>query len=471
MVALGDAPSPASAPASAPAALTLRKNEVILFLGDELIDATDPRGSTNFSFLVETFLTVRYPELRARFIHAGWSGDTAGRALLRLHRDVLSRRPSLVVVCLGLNDPEYLPFSEERLARFKQDMSALTGRLKQAGVRVWLVSPPSVREALGQNARILRGGQASIANLQAIGYNATLARYAATVREVATESGCGFVDWFAASMAMRPVAGAGAGPWRDGRLPPPQGHALVAMELLRAWGAQPVEAVVEMKWGAPTAMVTSHLGPGGTVPVQVDAHGRRTLDLKGLPLPWPMPGVRMGALRAEWEAAGMCQFTLRVPDAPARGILLRLEPGERGSAAEFSLSAAQAREGVNLGTGEFLRTLRPLQDLIQAIGLKNYYWYSTWRRQELNPAREPELAEAQRQLMAALYAYSAGYEQIVWRMPKTFDARIVLAEAVPPERVPTASPIGTRPAGIPMTQPATMPTSAPATQPTTQAQP
>lgn len=466
-VALGSPAIQAAARAPAPDGLVLRPDEVILFLGDELMDAGDPRTSTSFPFLVETFLTVRYPDLRLRYVYAGWRGDTAGRALLRLERDVLSRKPTTVVICLGLNDPEYVPFSEERLAHFKRDLGALIRRIEEAGARVWLISPPSVREDLGHAARIARGGQPTIVNLRGIQYNATLARYAQAVREAASEAGMGFVDWYAASLKMRRAARPGKGPWQDGRLPPPQGHALIAAELLRAWGAQPIEVAIDLKWNGPAATVTSHLGAARTVPVRVDAGGKRTLLLTGLPLPWPMPGGPAGALQPEWEAADLCRFLIRIPDPPARGARLRLEGRDSGEESALTLTAAQLKNGCNLATTELLRTIRPAQSLLQTIGLKNHYRYSTWRRQELHPAREPELADAQRQLVAALYAYASGYERIVWRMAKTFEVQLALAEAVAPERVPTAPPIGVRPATIPATQPATMPATQPTTMPAT----
>ncbi len=469
-----ESPAPAATSAPAPKGLALRSDEVILFLGDELIDGGDPRTSTNFPFLVESFLTVRYPELRLRYVHAGWRGDTVGRALLRLDRDVLSRKPTTVVICLGLNDPEYLPFSEERLGQFKRDLGTLVRRIEEAGARVWLISPPAVREDLGQAARITRGGQPTIVNLRGISYNATLARYAEVVRATATEAGMGFVDWYAASQKMGPTARPATGPWSDGRLPPPQGHTLIAAELLRAWGAQPIEVTIEMHWNRPGALVKSHLGPSRSLPGQIDAGGQRILLLQGLPLPWPMPGGKTGALQPEGEAANLCRFVLRVANPPARGVKLHLDGSDAGPGSTLTLTASQLRRGFNLASTEVLRTVRPAQDLLQTMGLKNFYQYSTWRRQELNPTREPELADAQRQLVSALYAYAAGYERIVWRMPKTFDTRLVLMEAVPPEQVPVAPPIGTRPAmpttlptSAPATAPATLPASAPATVPAT----
>lgn len=438
--------TPATAPSTG---LAVRDSDTVLFLGDELIDAFDPRASSNFPFLVETFLTVRYPELKARYVYSGWSGDTAARALLRLDRDVLSRKPTLVVVCLGLNDPDYLPFAEDRLAKFRQNLAALVDGLKAVGARVWLLSPPAVREDLGRTARILRDGQSSLVDLQAIQYNATLARYAAAMGEIATRSGSGFVDWYAASHSRRPSAAVSPA-LRDGRLPSPESHALAAAQLLEAWRAQPIEVSIEVTWNPARAAIAINGSPAKPVPVEVAADAKRILTIANMPLPWLIPGGRPANLQPDWEAAEMCQYLLRIPDPPARGVTLHQEAPDGGPGGSITLTPEQPRAGYNLAGFEPLRAVRPAQNLLQAIGLKNFYQYSTWRRQELLPPPEPELAPAQRQLVAALYAYSAGYERVVQRLPKTFDAKFTLAEAVRPERLPTATPLSTRPFSFPV---------------------
>lgn len=450
-------PGQTTAPSSRPAG----EAEVVVFLGDELMDSPDPRNSAHFPLLIETFLTVQSGDRGTRFVNVGWAGDTAARALLRLDRDVLSRRPTRVVICLGLNDPEYAPFSADRLAKFKRDLAALVTRVQAAPARVWLISPPAVREDLGRAARIQRDGQASLVNLEAIAYNATLAQYAAAVGEVAHATGSGFTDAYAETLNLRPAAGAGsAAGWRDGRLPPTQAHAKIAAAVLRDWGIKPIQANLTMDWTQGTLTLASPGAPPRTAPVETTEDGRRIVALDDLPMPWPVPGGRANGLHPEWEAADWCRIVLQVTNPPARGLVLAQEGPDAGGTT--TATAAQLQAGFNLATAEPLRGTRAVQELLTYVGLKNYYRYSSWRRQELAPPQEPELAAAQRQLISAMEGYVAGYEQIIRKRPKTLNLRLVLSESVPPERVPTAPPVTTRPRPGPASRPATQPSTAPA---------
>ncbi|GMU20436.1 MAG: hypothetical protein AMXMBFR13_05330 [Phycisphaerae bacterium] len=431
--------------------LAIREDEVVLFLGDELVDAPDSRISTNFPYLVELFLTARYPDLKARYLHSGWTGDTAGRALLRLDRDVLSRQPTLVVVCLGLNDPGYLPYSHERLVRYRRDLKALAERLNRAGARVWLISPPTVGGESGKAVRVYRDGAIGVADLEAIRYNETLARYSAAAREVAAETGSGFVDWTALSGEH---VGAAPGTFgRDGRLPGPRSHTAIAAALLRALGAEPIQVAVEFDWNEGLATISSPSEPSRRVVAEVLEDGQRILVLEGLPLAWPMPGGRATWIQADPQAASLCQLLFRVTNPPTRGITLKQDTPEGGPSPQITLRRAEIQEGFSLAASDALRTAREAQELLTYVGWKNFYAYSTWRRQELEPRKEPELAAAQAQLIAAMWSMVQGHERIIQRLPRTFSVRLVLREALPPERLPTAPPFGPRPRFSPSSRP------------------
>jgi len=453
--------SPATAPAGE---LAIRNGDVVVFIGDELTDAPQPHRSSNFPILVETFMTVRYPELRVRYVNTGWSGDTVERALLRFDRDVLVHQPTVVVICLGLNDPDYQTFSEARLEAFKEGLSALVERCREAGARTWLISPPSVDEQEGKAARIRRDGKPSVADLGAIAYNETLVSYAAAIKEIAAAAGnppaVGFVDWFNESMAARAEARKNQSDFsfsRDGRIPQARGHALIAAALLRAWGAQPIRVTIDLDWQKATAQIAVHGSKPMSVPVVTTEEGQRMLELEGLPLPWPMAGGRVGHIQSNWEAASMCQFIFRMADPPKR-IVLTQETPEGSPGGKLPILGEQLRAGFDLAPMPVLQSLKELTELYRTIGTKNYYRYRTWRHLELVPPREPELADAQRQLTAAWNAFVAGYEQIIARMPKTFDAKFILAEPEPTELLPVSRPGRPR---TPTTRPVRRPIRAP----------
>lgn len=435
--------------AAAESALAVRNGDVVVFLGDELCETPEARRANRPGFpqLVETFLTVRYPALHIRYISAGWSGDTAGRARLRLERDVLRHQPNVVVVCLGMNDPGYLAFVPARLEQFRRDLTDIVVRCHQAGARVWLMTPPCVEAERGKKVRVTRDGQRAIADLEVIRYNDTLAQYAAATREIASATPPTRVaDWFADSFASRARVQVYSGDeflTVDGRTPTFRGMILGAATLLRAWGAQPIRATIELDWHEGTAQVASHLGKTGIVPVQITEDGRRILHVADLPLPWPLPGDPGGALQDGWESSDLCQISLRVPNPPEMGVTLLHESDDQGTTSQWPITPAQLHAGFNLATAEPIRSLKGVRDLFNLIGTKNRTRDTIWRRLELSAPQERELTAAHQQLIEAWKAYVAGYEQIISRYPKTFTARFVLAETMEIENLPTSQP--TRP--------------------------
>lgn len=77
---------------------TFRDGETVCFLGDSIT-----HGGRFHSHVYDYYLT-RFPERAIRFVNAGVSGDSARGAMGRLAEDVIDKRPSAVVVMLGMND-------------------------------------------------------------------------------------------------------------------------------------------------------------------------------------------------------------------------------------------------------------------------------------------------------------------------------------------------------------------------------
>ena len=413
-------------------------------------------------------MTARYPELHARYINVGWSGDTVSRALLRLDRDVLSHAPTVVVVCLGLNDPEYLPLSPDRLAAYRQDLTRLVEKCRQAKARVWLVSPPCVDEEKGRKVRIQRAGRPGMTDLKAINYNAALAACAAAMKEIALQADSGFADWFTESLNAQSrgrQTDADFSLTSNGLAPTDRSHALAAATLLRAWGAPPIEVHIDLTWATAETKVTTHLPGSAVTNTDINAAGERRITLQRLPLPWPMAGGQAGFLGADWEAARMCRFMLRIADAPERGVSLRADWAQGAVAHDQPVPADQLRAGFNLASTEVLNSAKEISELFQLIGTKNYYHYGTWRKLALSPPKEAELVEAHRKLIEAWNSYVAGTEKIIQNQPRTFGLQLVLAEAVPVEKLPTHQadrPVSTATASAPMPPPPPIPA---ATQP------
>lgn len=85
----------------------------IIFAGDSVTDmgSANPVGEGLFDALgngyvreVENLLSACYPEVMTRVVNAGISGNTSRMLLERFDRDVVSRCPEWVCICIGIND-------------------------------------------------------------------------------------------------------------------------------------------------------------------------------------------------------------------------------------------------------------------------------------------------------------------------------------------------------------------------------
>jgi lysophospholipase L1-like esterase len=140
--------TPAFARADEPAKLRLHKGERIVFLGDS-ITAAGARDAKGYVKLVAQELSTRHPDLMTEVIGAGISGNKVPDLEKRLQRDVLDRRPTLVVIYIGINDVwhgEKDPSRGTPKDRFEAGLKHLTQQIKSAGANVLLCTPSVIGE-------------------------------------------------------------------------------------------------------------------------------------------------------------------------------------------------------------------------------------------------------------------------------------------------------------------------------------
>lgn len=126
----------------------LPQKKRIVFLGDSITD------NGLYIALMNTHFMKHMPEKRLSFINLGVNSETASglsepdhpwpRPCVhqRLDRILKESRPDYVVACYGMNDGIYYPFSEERFKAYQEGMLTLIGKIKQAGAKVILLTPP-----------------------------------------------------------------------------------------------------------------------------------------------------------------------------------------------------------------------------------------------------------------------------------------------------------------------------------------
>ncbi|MFA5263026.1 MAG: SGNH/GDSL hydrolase family protein [Opitutaceae bacterium] len=121
-------------------AFALRDGDRVVFYGDSI---TSDGGYARF---VEAYTRSHYPQWNLRFYNAGVGGDKvsggwAGNIGVRLERDVIRLKPTVVTIMLGMNDGGYKKFDPATLATYAEGYRALVAKLKEAlpGVRLYFI--------------------------------------------------------------------------------------------------------------------------------------------------------------------------------------------------------------------------------------------------------------------------------------------------------------------------------------------
>jgi lysophospholipase L1-like esterase len=208
----------------------LHDGDRVVFYGDSI---TEQKLYTNF---IEAYVRTRFPNLKIEFWNAGVGGDTvkggwAGPVDVRLKRDVLAYKPTVVTIMLGMNDGQYRALEPKILDDYTTGYKSIvqTLKLELPGVRITALEPSPFDD-------ITRSPQF------AQGYNATMLRFGQFVREYGKEQGLTVADLNAPVVAEMQKARA----WNaeaakfiipDRVHPGAAGHWVMAMAVLKSWNA------------------------------------------------------------------------------------------------------------------------------------------------------------------------------------------------------------------------------------------
>jgi lysophospholipase L1-like esterase len=254
-------PTPAAA-AAAPSPFALRDGDRVVFYGDSI---TQDGAYARF---VEEYVRTRFPQWNVRFYNAGVGGDTvrgggSGPIDVRLARDVIALKPTVVTIMLGMNDGGYKRFDPTTLSAFADGYRAIVERLQRElpGVRLTLIRPSPFDD-------VARPPQF------APGYDDTLRRlgcYVVTLAATAKADVADFRDRVNAGLAAvvkdNPELAKQIIP--DRVHPGPSGHVLMGATLLRTWHAPGLVSRVAIDAAGPVvasaekAAVTGLAAAGG----------------------------------------------------------------------------------------------------------------------------------------------------------------------------------------------------------------
>jgi lysophospholipase L1-like esterase len=155
----------------------LAKGEVIAFFGDSITQAG--AGPGGYCRLIAAAIEKERPELGVTIVYAGISGHKVPNLQGRLDRDVLSKKPTIVFIYIGINDVWHSTRGQGTPKdRFDAGLRDLIEKITASGAKVVLCTPSTIGEKTdGSNA-----------------LDPMLEEYAAISRKVAADTGVTLCD-------------------------------------------------------------------------------------------------------------------------------------------------------------------------------------------------------------------------------------------------------------------------------------
>jgi lysophospholipase L1-like esterase len=128
----------------------LKAGDRIVFLGDSITQAG--AGPNGYVSIIRRKLEEKHPDLKLEVIGAGISGNKVPDLQRRVDRDVIAKKPTIVVIYIGINDVWH---GEKDPARgtlpdaFESGLKEVIGKCRDAGATVVLCTPSVIGEKTG----------------------------------------------------------------------------------------------------------------------------------------------------------------------------------------------------------------------------------------------------------------------------------------------------------------------------------
>lgn len=380
--------------AQAGAELLLKAGDRVVFYGDSI---TEQRLYTRY---VQQYIQCRYPELKVKFYNAGWSGDTAPGGLKRLERDVTWLKPNVVTLFFGMNDGRYRPVEDSIINAFKQGEEGIIKELIGKGVRVVVYTPgavdydkkPALKEAKYND------------NLEALGKAAL---------ELAKQYNLPSADVIHPMIAFQNAQKARNPNFTmipDAVHPNAAGHLMMAQEMLKGLGAEPMPSLGSIDLAANNS---DGLRVVSNNAAQIVLETTRPVNV-----PFWVESGSLPVLRD----SGFADFVgqkLSVKGAPAGFYKVALNGAEAGK-----FSAEELAAGVKL-TGHNFAAAKQIHDLIQR---KEDNYFAAWRQVRL-PLADVNGVE---QIVSGLMAADEGYQTVIHNLAAPA-AKLTISLSAAPE--------------------------------------
>ncbi len=317
-----------------------QKGDTVAFLGDSITHGSD------YHALVQTFFSTRYPELDLWTENVGRSGDTSWGTLKdRLDGDLYPFEPDSVILHFGMNDVgrdtfkgmKNPPTDESRKGRrgqYRGAMNKLVDTLLKKDLQVAIMSPTLYDDGLKKED----------SQHQSPHLNAELAKFGEIGLALATEKNLPFIDVHTplTRITEEKQAKDETFSFTPDRVHPMKGgYPIMAYELLKAFGADPIVYDLEIKADGTvvkteqTRIADFDLTDGTFVWTAVENH---------LPFPVQEKGNDKAFSLVSFQEE-LNRMLLKVTDLPEEKYLLNIDDREIGT-----FSATDLAAGINLAT-------------------------------------------------------------------------------------------------------------------------
>ena len=203
----------------------LKDGETIVFLGDSITQ--QGAGPTGYVTVFREAIEKARPNSGIKVIGAGIGGHKVPDLEARLDKDVLSHKPNVVVIYIGINDVWHRlkqPHDEKILEAYKTNVGKMVEAAQAAGIRVVLCTPTVIQEDAAHDG------------------NKRLALYCDAIKQLAAEKKCLLADLngsFMQAIANKPAEAKGNRLTSDGVHMNAAGDWLMAEGILTALGVPP----------------------------------------------------------------------------------------------------------------------------------------------------------------------------------------------------------------------------------------
>jgi lysophospholipase L1-like esterase len=361
-----------------------KDGDAVVIIGDSI---TEQRLYSNY---VEMWTVTRFPNSKITFRNVGIGGDRSPGGNSRFKRDVLYHKPNSMTVDFGMNDAGYQAFDDKLFKNYMEGLQGIAVQAKAANIRVAWITPSPVEKKVDGPA--------------IEGYNQTLEKFSAGVKEIASKNGGVFIDQFHPFIEIQDKARAANPKNRIGGgdeiHPGAPGQAVMAWAILKGLHFPAQVSSVEIKLSSNA--VYSEASHCAVTDVQ-KKNGRLRFQRQDDALPF-FPEEAQNILQWAPILEDLNQYTLKVTGLNSGRYEIRF-----GSQKVAEHTAAELAAGVNLAAAAL--KAGPVADQVKAVWnavkeKNNYYHDRIFRGVVLAHIPdfldfEPQQIEAKRQAAVA----------------------------------------------------------------------